>query len=165
MRRVLQPLVGAPLAETNQLADGGTFAKLEEADLQDGVGQRFPWGGDAGSIEIIYQKGRADLVALRLAEFDQVEGTHVIEACAGWSRDSLAQRAGVTLPKHSTNVRRGRALSIYRYDLSGHSIIRMRCASVHTECMEINTLFGSQVAREIGKRPMRSATVAREPLH
>jgi len=167
VRALLQPLVGAPLIETNQLPDGGTFDRLEIADNEDGVSQRFAWGADAGTIDISYQHGRAELVAMHLAEFEEQRGTQIIDPCQGWPRDSLAEKAGLTLPKRAVSIRPARTLSIYRYDLANRWTARLRCAAAGAfgRCMELNVVFnGAGIAPVAGKRSNRTATIARRPL-
>ena len=123
VRALLQPVLGPPLFETNQLSDGGTFAKLVEADAQDGVSQRYAWGGDSGSADITFMHGRATTVELHLNEFETAHGEQVLTACQSWPRDRIAAAAGFKLPRQSSSG----AHRLFRYELGHGTIARARC--------------------------------------
>jgi hypothetical protein len=119
VRALLQPTLGAPLSETNQLPDGGAFAKLEVADREDGVSQHYAWGGDDGSAEVTFNQGRAAIVELHLNEFETIRGEQVLTPCQPWPRERLTAAAGLRAPTGHAHL----------FD-TGHGVkARLRCGA------------------------------------
>ena len=167
VRAILSPLLGPPAAETNQLPDGGTFARLDIADQQDGVSQRYFWGGTEGSLEVVYQRGRAHLASIRLEEFETVVRSRTVMPCKPWPRDALALRVGLRLPKKATTARQSRGQTSYRYDLhtsvkqQSSWVVRVRCGSNETKCVDIGVYFPLHVPP--GDESLASMQITAQP--
>lgn len=152
VRATLSPVLGPPMVETNQLQDGGAFASLSEADGQDGVSQRFDWGGPNGSVEVVYQRGHAHLVSLRLQESATQHRGRTLDPCRPFSKGALAKAAGVRLPKKPTSARRLHGQTSYRFDLRTAAreqpswMLRVRCHGTD-RCVDLSVFFPLYVPR------------------
>lgn len=146
VRALLSPVLGPPTVETNQLPDGGAFARLDLADQQDGVSQRYLWGGTEGSIEVVYQRGRAHLVSVRLEEFETVVRSRNVMPCKPWAKDALTTRVGLKLPKKAASSRQTRGQVSFRFDLHGAPkqadwVARVRCFGNEQKCIDVSLYF------------------------
>ncbi len=147
VRGLLSPTLGPPVVETNQLPDGGSFARLDVADQQDGVSQRFAWGGSEGSVEIVYQRGRAHLVSVRLEEYETIVRSRSVQPCKPWPKEALAGRAGLKLPKKPSNTRQAQGQMTLRFDIQANQkktadwVVRMRCAGNDSKCVDVSVYF------------------------
>jgi hypothetical protein len=147
VRAFLSPSLGPPVVETNQLPDGGSFARLDVADQQDGVSQRFAWGGSEGSVEIVYQRGRAHLVSVRLEEYETIVRSRSVQPCKPWTKEALAARAGLKLPNKPSNTRQAQGQLTLRFDIATTQkktadwVVRMRCAGNDNKCVDVSVYF------------------------
>lgn len=147
IRELLTPILGAPRRETNRLPDGGTFAKLDLADQQDGVSQTFDWGPDGGVIEIVYQRGRAQLVSARL------DDAELSPQCKPWPRETLAAQLGLKrLGKTTASKKTGPKWAWLRFEpkLTEYStlLIRMYCTPNGNECSAATIYLPNDVQLE-----------------
>jgi hypothetical protein len=132
-RAALSSVLGPPVVETNQLPDGGQFARLELADLQDGVTQRYTWG--QGTLDVVFQGGHAQLVALRLDEYETYVRSAMVLPCDPLSREQWSKVIGINLPRKASTSKMGRGQSSLRYDQKPW-MVRLRCQVADTRCTD-----------------------------
>ncbi len=144
VRAELSRTLGPPSVETNQLPDGGTFARLEIADLQDGVMQRYAWGD--GVVDVVFQGGKTQLVALRVEEFETYAHGKLVLPCQPLSRELWAKAIGIPLKGAPHSSKLGRGQVSLRYDHQAWRV-RLRCAGSDQRCTDASVLFPSTEQR------------------
>ena len=133
-RAELSSVLGPPTIETNQLPDGGQFARLELADLQDGVTQRYTWG--EGTLDLVFQTGHVQLAALRLDEYETYVRGKMVLPCEPLSREQWSKVTGVSLPRKASTSKMGRGQTSFRYEKKPW-MVRLRCSSGNdTHCTD-----------------------------
>lgn len=163
VRQQLSKLLGAPLRDTNRLPDGGTFARLDVADQQDGVSQAFAWGPDGGALEVVFQRGHVQLVSARL---EDAEGSG--RGCQAWPRETLAAQLGVKrLGKAANTKPANNKWAWLRFEPKlleqAGWMVRMYCTANGNECSAVSIYFPSNVAAAPSSAERVNAVLAPQP--
>jgi hypothetical protein len=132
-RATLSRTLGPPTVETNQLPDGGTFARLELADLQDGVTQRYTWG--EGALDVVFHAGRAQLIAFHFDEFETYAKGRRVLPCEPMGREEWGKTLSLALPKRASSSQMGRGQVSFRFDVRPW-MVRLRCAGSDKSCTD-----------------------------
>jgi len=158
-----EPRVGLPIIETNQLADGSTFAKLDFADQQENVMQRYLWG-DAGTLDVYFDHGRSQVVIARLDD----SGNRKVP-CEPWTSKTFAKWLGT--PKIQRELHpseHSHSSLIYeewktQNPKGGTSKVRVRCQK-ENRCMELTLYLPTSGQQHFAQNPAMLQNTIQRPI-